>query len=224
LKRALKILKLSFIFLAGSIVIYFLFAIIFSAIPVQKEKNHPEEISIYISTNGMHTDFIFPVKSEEIDWSREVKFSDTKGKDSIQQYIAVGWGDKGFFLNVPDWNHVKFSVAFKAASGLSSTAIHTTYLKKVTEDDQCKKILISKSQYKRLIRYIQKDFKTDKNGNFIMIKTDNTYGVSDSFYEARGTYNVLFTCNTWANSALKQAGMKACLWTPIQQGIFYQYE
>ncbi|MGM5631738.1 TIGR02117 family protein [Apibacter raozihei] len=223
LKKIFKIIVYTLSIAIGAIVLYFLSAIILSRIPVQGDKNNLTEIPIYISTNGMHTDFVFPIKTEEIDWSNEIKFADIKSKDSLQKYIAIGWGDKGFFLDVPDWDHVKFSIAFKAAFGLSTTAIHTTYLKKVTEDNQCKKIMISKTQYKKLVEYIQKDFKRDSNGDIIHIKTDKTYGATDSFYQAKGSYNFLFTCNTWANSGLKYAGMKACLWTPFQQGIFNFY-
>lgn len=84
--------------------------------------------------------------------------------------------------------------------------------------------MISKDQYKRLIKYIQQYFKRDEKGNLINIITSNTYGENDSFYEAKGTYQLFFTCNTWVNSALKNAGLKACLWTPFQQGIFNQYK
>ncbi|MFO7721348.1 MAG: DUF2459 domain-containing protein, partial [Gillisia sp.] len=31
------------------------------------------------------------------------------------------------------------------------------------------------------------------------------------------------TCNTWVNEALKHSGLKACLWTPIEEGIFLRY-
>ena len=223
MKKVLKFISLTLLSFAGIILLYFLCAAVLSRITVQKDKNAPEEMPIYISTNGMHTDLIFPVKSDEIDWSKEIKYSHTAGKDSIQDYIAIGWGDKGFFLDVPDWDHVKFSIAFKAAFGLSTTAIHATYLKQVKEDDECKKIMISKDQYVKLIQYIQKDFKRDANGNIINIVTDKAYGSNDSFYEAKGTYSFLFTCNTWSNTALKQAGMKSCFWTPFQEGIFRLY-
>ncbi|HXU27639.1 MAG TPA: DUF2459 domain-containing protein, partial [Bacteroidia bacterium] len=48
-------------------------------------------------------------------------------------------------------------------------------------------------------------------------------GDNDSFYEAVGVYGLFYTCNTWANNGLKYCGQKACLWTPFEKGIFYQY-
>ncbi len=46
----------------------------------------------------------------------------------------------------------------------------------------------------------------------------------DAFYEAKGSYSFMKTCNTWANSALKSAGQKAALWTPSDKGIFRHYQ
>lgn len=224
IKKFLKCMGFLLLFITSVLFLYLAGAYIFSHITVNKEDNQPEEMPIYISTNGMHTDLIFPIKTEEIDWSKDIKYNQTSSKDSIQNYISIGWGDRGFFLDVPDWDHVKVSVAFKAAFGLSSTAIHTTYLKSVEDEKEYKKIMISKDQYKRLIKYIQQYFKRDEKGNLINIITSNTYGENDSFYEAKGTYQLFFTCNTWVNSALKNAGLKACLWTPFQQGIFNQYK
>ena len=77
--------------------------------------------------------------------------------------------------------------------------------------------------YKALIAYIKQSFQVDSNGNIIYIKA-NTYGSNDAFYEAKRVYGLFFTCNTWANSALKACNQKACLWTPFQSGIFYQYK
>ncbi len=226
-KISLKVLRYSGIFsliFISALVLYFVSALIFSSISVEKEKNQPDQIPVYISTNGMHTDLIVPVKTEKIDWSQKIKYSQTAGKDSLQNFIAFGWGDREFFLNVPDWDHIKFSIALKAVSGLNTTAMHTTYLKQVEEDEDCVKIMISEKQYAQLVNYIQKYFNQDKNGNFINIVTSNAYGSTDAFYEAHGVYNLFFTCNTWTNSALKESGLKACLWTPFQQGIFNQYK
>jgi uncharacterized protein (TIGR02117 family) len=102
--------------------------------------------------------------------------------------------------------------------------MHATYYKSVTEDDSCKKILISKKQYTELVNYITNWFKKDANGDFINIETTAHYGDTDAFYEAKGRYNLFFTCNTWANNALKACGQKCCVWAIFDTDIFRQYE
>ena len=56
------------------------------------------------------------------------------------------------------------------------------------------------------------------------IETDAVYGNHDIFYEAKGSYNLFYTCNTWTNSALKAANQKASLWTVYDKGILYHYQ
>ena len=44
------------------------------------------------------------------------------------------------------------------------------------------------------------------------------------FYEAKGSYSLFYTCNSWANQALKAANQKAALHTLTDTGIFRHYE
>jgi len=90
------------------------------------------------------------------------------------------------------------------------------------ENESCKKILISKENYTKLVSYIEASFQI-KNERLLQIATSYTYGNNDAFYEAKGSYSLFYTCNTWANSALKAARQKASLWTVYDKGIFYHY-
>jgi uncharacterized protein (TIGR02117 family) len=209
-----------FLVLLVVIALYFLVAEIFSGIIVNKNRDQPKEMAIYIATNGFHTDIIVPVKTETVDWSQKIKFSDTKGKDSNQGFVAVGWGNRDFFINIPSWAEVKLSIAVKAVLGIGPCAMHATYYKSVYEDESCRKIELSKSQYIDLSDFIESYFVKDSLGNFVNIPTPNTYGNNDAFYEAKGRFTPFFTCNTWTNSALKSSGLRSCLWTPFQSGIF----
>jgi uncharacterized protein (TIGR02117 family) len=223
MKKILKISGKSFLIFLIIISLYFLFSGIFSNIIVNKNQNQPKETAVYISTNGFHTDIVMPVKTEVVDWSEKIKYFDTKSKNNIQDFVAVGWGNKDFFINIPGWSQLQLSIAVKAVLGICPSEIHTKFLKSVNEDKKKKKIELSKSQYIDLVNFIESYFKKDSFGNFINISTPNTYGDSDAFYEAKGRLTPFFTCNTWANSALKSAGLRSCLWTPFQSGIFKIY-
>ncbi len=224
LKKAFKITGYSVLSLISFVAIYLLSAFVLSRISVDKETASTEDVSIYILTNGVHTDLVMPVKSPQIDWSNDIKFQNTVSKDSLMQYVAMGWGDKGFYLETPTWADLKFSTAFKAAFSLSTSAIHATFYKNMREGETCKRISISKEQYSRLINYIKNSFKTTSGGDFMYIPTNANYGNDDAFYEATGSYNLFHTCNTWANNGLKACGQKASLWTPFDTGIFYHYD
>jgi uncharacterized protein (TIGR02117 family) len=83
--------------------------------------------------------------------------------------------------------------------------------------------MISNEQYAKLVAYIDNTFIRDADSKVMNIKTKANYNNEDAFYEAKGSYNLFYTCNTWANNALKSCGQKAALWTPSDMGIFYHY-
>lgn len=226
LKRFFKIVGYSLLSITGLLLLYAAAAWLLPYIPVNKNARTqgPDELSIFIRSNGVHTDIVVPVKNEVMDWSQVVKYEYTESKDTTLSYASFGWGDKGFYLETPEWSDLKFSVAFKAMFHLGSSAMHVTFYKDIHTGEKCREIRISKAQYAQLVQYLKKSFRYDAQGNTINIVTHNDgYGRDDAFYEATNVYDLFHTCNTWANSALKACGQKACLWTPLDKGIFYQY-
>ena len=218
-----KLLKYLAIFILP-LVTYLLIVTLLSFVSVNEDLvENQQEISIYILTNGVHTDIVLPIKNEHHDWSNQLKFEHTKSKDTTYQYAALGWGDKGFYLETPTWADLKASTAIKAASGLSTSAMHVTFYKHLKENQSCKKIQISLENYKKLITFINESFQT-QSGEFLKIETDAVYGKHDVFYEANGSYSLFYTCNSWANQALKSANQKAALHTLTDTGIFRHYE
>ena len=225
MKKALFLTLKVIGFILGAVFLYIILALVLPLIPINAEKtDDPKIIEAYIMTNGVHTDLVLPIKTKYIDWSQKLPFENTKGKDSNQNFIAFGWGDKGFYLDTPTWADLKFSTAFKAAFWLSDSAMHCTYYKKMTVGADCKKIMLTEKQYQNLIKFIDDKFDKDAQGNYQVIKTDAVYDNNDAFYDAKGTYSFAYTCNTWANQGLKVAGQKAAFWTPTDFGIFRHYK
>lgn len=202
---------------------YLLIVTLLSFVSVNEDLvENQKEIPIYILTNGVHTDIVLPIKNEYHDWTSQLKFEHTKSKDTTYQFVALGWGDKGFYLETPTWADLKASTAVKAATDLSSSAMHVTFYKNLKENKSCKKIQISLENYKKMIAFINESFQT-KSGEFLKIETDAVYGKHDVFYEANGSYSLFYTCNSLANQALKAANQKAALWTISDSGIFRHY-
>jgi len=224
MKKTLKILKKFAFAILAFLLIYVASAFLLSKITINSNADHQsKDVSIYIKTNGVHTDIIVPVKNEIKNWSSQIKFENTKSKDSTAEYLAFGWGDKGFYLDTPEWSDLKASTAFKAAFALGNSAMHTTFYKSIKENKECVKINISQENYQKLIAYIEDSFQFDVNQNPIFIPA-TTYGKNDSFYEAKGKYNLFHTCNSWANNALKSSNQKAAFWTVTDSGIFCHYQ
>jgi uncharacterized protein (TIGR02117 family) len=223
MKKFLKYTGYTLLTLITLILLYLGCSWVLSRLTVPAERNTQPAITIYLKSNGVHTDLVLPVKTETKDWSQGILYKNTRSADSSFNYIAFGWGDKGFYLETPTWADLKASTAFKAAFGLSASAIHASFYEDLREDEHCVRLVIAKDQYQRLVAYIENSLQTDASGKPIVVPTDVRYGSNDAFYEARGNYNLFHTCNTWANDALKASGQKACWWTPFDKGIFYQY-
>lgn len=218
----LKIIAYTFLTIIISVGIFLSSAFFLSRITVGPEFNSKKEVPIYIITNGLHTDIVVPTKNDLVDWSTEIKYSNTISNDTSRRYLAIGFGNKEFYLGTPEWSDLKISVAFNAVFGFGTPAIHATFHDTMIEGDSCKKIMISKKQYARLVDYIGNSFLKSPDGHVINI--DFNYDNFDTFYEARGNFNLLHTCNTWANNGLKSSGQKACLWTIFDTGIFLIYD
>jgi len=222
MKRFFKVLKKISLTVIGLLVLYSIAVFVLPLITIDKEENSANDIEVFIITNGVHTDLVVPVISEYYDWVKDIEYAGVA--DSTYSYLAMGWGDKGFYLETPTWAELKTSVAVKAALGLSTTAMHCTFYKTMTVSETCKSMWMSKEQYERLINYIKGSLVMSINNKFLRVDTKVRYGNSDVFYEANGSYGLFKTCNSWANKGLKESGQKCCCWTALDWGIFSKYE
>lgn len=223
IRKIVRIIASALLTVVIAVVVYGFVAVVLSAIPVNVKGNSPGNINIYIITNGVHSDLVLPVRNSYKDWTTQVRYEHTSGKDTSYRFVAFGWGDKDFYLETPTWADLKFSTAVKSTFGLGPSVIHTTFYRNMSEGDGCIELTVSGEQYLKLVEFIGNTFEKDEAGNLRHIPTDAVYGTNDAFYEAHGRYNLFKTCNTWTNYGLKVSGQKACLWTPFDKGIFWHY-
>ncbi len=221
IKSILKFILKLFLILVSFIAIWILAALLLPKIKINQNFSacHDDCVTMYLRSNGMHTDIVFPVINNEKDWRAAFPIAAFEGVDSTFNYIAIGWGDKGFYLETPTWADLKVSTALKAMVGVSGTAMHITYLKNApVEGEYGRQLKISKEQYYLLLNYIDDAFKKDDNGNVLLIKHPD-YDINDNYYEAKGSYSVFRTCNVWTSQCLKSAGIQNGYWTPSAASV-----
>ncbi len=205
------------------IVLYVVVAMISSMIPVNTDQpDTARDYEIYIRSNGVHTDIIMPVKNELVNWLDLVDPAHTRAGYMELEYVGFGWGDLEFYENTPEWKDLAPGVAFKALFLDSPAAMHVKFKHYVIQDEHTIPIKVTSEQYLALADYITQSFALDENGAAQNIRGLN-YEMTDTFYHAKGSLNMLNTCNTWTNRGLKEAGLRASLWTPFTEGIFYSY-
>ena len=207
------------------VLVYFGLDAMLSRIPAESKISSTAEnsFSIYLLSNDVHTDIVFPTKSNLIDWRTVFPSENTIGKDSVCDWIAIGWGDKGFYLNTPEWKDLTFKTAFVAAVGIGETALHVTYHRQMREDNLCYKVEVDEEQYRILIEHVLGSLETKEDKIPFLIETTAQYGDTDAFYEALGSYSMFYSCNTWTNEALKKAKLPSGIWTVFDKGILRHY-
>ncbi len=196
-----------------SILVYLLILVV-GLIPINTNFNEPSDgVEIFFLSNDVHTSIILPKKSATVEWSKV--FADTVfiGNVSNKDYVAFGWGDRGFFLDVDSWSNFKFSAAAKALFVPTTSVMHAWF---INPDNYSgiKSVNITEQQLKQLVNFIKASFKTDLNNQIIQIP-DSAYGTTDAFFEANGQYHLFNTCNSWVGRALYKTGITVPWLTPM---------
>jgi uncharacterized protein (TIGR02117 family) len=201
--------------------LFFVTAVILSSIPVNSSFAEPSDkskIKVYVTSNGVHTDIVVPVVTPYIDWRNRLPLSHFGNVDSSYTYLSIGWGDKRFYIQTPEWKDLTPEVAITAALWPTKSAIHVEYLKfELLPTQNQRPIWLSADQYQKLIKYIDASFQ-QYNGHYVLIKNAG-YSHTDAFYEAESKFYILNNCNNWVNGGLKAVEVKTALWAPLPFAI-----
>lgn len=220
--RAIKFLAKGLLAFLLLMLLYFVAALAGSIIPVNSEQPEDGSVTIYLRTNGVHTDFVFPSQNEIMDWEQLLSPENTLSKEGHFRYISFGWGDLEFYQNTPEWSDLTFPTAMQAVFLPTPSAMHVEFESSLRFNEPTIAVDITEEQYRDLVSYVSESFEKDSAGKVIPVKGLH-YNQNDAFYHATRSLNFFYTCNTWINNGLKEAEMRACLWTPFDEGIFYQY-
>jgi uncharacterized protein (TIGR02117 family) len=115
-------------------------------------------------------------------------------------FIELGWGDEGFYRN-PD---AGFAQGVRALFWSGDSVLHLVHLPARPADGQLT-LALDEAGYKRLLDYLLASFVLSADGRPQSLGP-GLYGHS-RFYQAKGRYSLLNTCNTWVAEALAAAGL-----------------
>lgn len=204
------------------ILLYLLIAVI-GLIPVNNGFESTENgIEVFVVSNAVHADIVMPIKTEVVDWSEHFGPDDFSGPVNTMTHVAIGWGDRGFFLETPTWADLKASVATKALLLPSESCMHVRMTNAGFLPEPTRSVKLSEDKYERLVEYIRGTMQTTPEGKPVKIP-DQAYGSSDTFYEATGSYHVFNTCNCWVGGGLKEAGVRVGWLTPLPKTVYLYF-
>ena len=206
--------------LLAPFVAYAILSLTLGAIPIGRTTpSGADTIPIYVTSNGVHVDFVVPIANDVHDWTRDIPPRDfaldgSAGSIAGRTWMSFGWGDRRFYLETATWGDLRPSVAFQAMFWLGTSAMHVEVVDEPTGEFPTGKLSLTREQYRELCEYIRSSMRRDEHGAVMRIDALG-YGDLDCFYEATGRYSLINTCNEWIGAGLRRAGARTGLWTPF---------
>lgn len=181
-------------------------------------------IQLYVRTNGVHTWILMPKVSPIMDWRPYAPPEHLRDpRYGRGDYIAVGYGNREFYLNTPTWADLTVRNAVYAFFGGGPPLLHVEhdYQPRPTEDTR--PLRVTEDEYRRLVAYVRARFRLNPQGRTVPV-LGRGYGDWDMFYEAEGGYSFVLTCNEWTGRALRAAGVRMGMWTPFAQSVMWRLD
>lgn len=201
-------------------VLYLLAALVGSLAPINRAWHEAEQgQTIYLVSNGVHTDLILPAEELGLDWRPLLPRVDFADRDPRARFIAFGMGERRVYLNTPRWRDIRPRTVWAALAG-GERVMHVEWV--VDPAWHARAIRLRPEEYRRLWAAVRASFRVDANGRPQRIDHPG-YGRDDAFYQGVGRASAINTCNVWAADMLRIAGVKTSLWPPFAQGLEWRY-
>ena len=222
IRKALGLLAAAIL---GPVLLYLAAALVLGTIPANRGWQEAKSgIPIFIRTNGVHTWIVVPKVTPQMDWRPLVPGADLKDPNwGRGNYVALGYGNRTFYLETPTWGDLTMKNAFLAAFGQGRSLMHADHDHNPRVAEHQRRIVLTPEEYRRLAEFIQASFQRDAAGQTVTVP-GRGYGRSDAFYEAIGPYSALLTCNEWTGRALRHTGVRTGVWTPMSQSIMWRLD
>ena len=188
------------------------------AIPAHRDWRPAERgVTVYIASNGIHTDIIMPKVADGIDWRPVLRAGHLRDpRYAGWSFAGFGWGDAKFYVETPEWRDVRPGTVIAAAAGSNATLVHVSHLPRPVPGDDVRRLVLRPDEYRRLTAYIRATIAADPGHR-------PGYGAYDVFYTASGRYSAIRTCNAWTGAALSYAGVRVGAWTPFPATVMWWF-
>ncbi|WP_156340467.1 TIGR02117 family protein [Sphingomonas sp. Leaf17] len=200
------------------VALYVLAGFVGGAIPMNRDWTEAADgIVIFVESNGVHTGIVVPKVAAGVDWRGFARAEDLRDpRYGGHDHLSVGWGEKRFYLETPTWAEVKPATIAAAAFGSTDTLVHVDHVPLPAASADVRRIVLRREEYRRLAAYIRASV-ADGAAHY------PGYGEYDAFYDGRGRYSAVTTCNSWTGAALRFAGVRVGAWTPFPATVLWWF-
>lgn len=175
------------------------------------------DITIYVRSNGVHTDIVMPKRAASLDWGRLLPADHVRWPERAGDWVAIGTGERRTFLETPRWRDIRLPTVAGAIFG-GELLLHVEHLREPGAGSRTRALRLGADQYRRLATAVALDFARNGRGRARPLPGTG-YGPRDTFYLARGRYDALRNCNQWTADRLAGAGVRVGGWTPLAPSL-----
>lgn len=183
----------------------------------------PKSVLLFVRSNGVHTDLVLPVEHGGRDWRKLVPPKHFKRPDPHHTYVAFGWGDRGFYLDVPTWSDLTVGAGLRAMTGQGPAAMHITYMPTPTVSEHVRAFRVTATEYEAIAAHVQSSLALSGDGSVKQIHSP-WQEEHDGLFEAHSAYSPFQTCNEWTRQGLAKAGLPTARWAVFPFAVMHHLE
>ena len=203
----------------GLLLLLYAAIVLIGLIPVNNDFAESDGgIEILLISSAVHADLVLPAVNEQRNWRAEFATEHFSADVRGATHVAIGWGDAGFYIHTPTWSDLRASTAANALLLPSQSCMHVGFTYDEYVRPKAQSVMISPEQYAKLLTFIDASFEKDDANEEVFIP--GAYGTHDAFFEANGNYHALNTCNSWIGRAMRTAGIRVPMLTPLPKTAF----
>lgn len=168
--------------------------------PLPPADDEPRTHAVRVVSNGWHTAIVVP-RPEVV----ATGLLPEAGDFPDAAFLEFGWGDRVYYTATEP----TFGMALAAALTATPVVMHMVGLARAPEltyaDTEMVPVALTEGGFRHLVRAIAHDFKRPEGGRAEPLSR-GLYPNSN-FYDARGTFHLFNTCNTWTARKLRAGGV-----------------
>jgi uncharacterized protein (TIGR02117 family) len=176
-------------------------------------------VTIYVASNGFHSDIVLPTVSAGKDWRPLLAVSPLTEPYRDAPWVAFGWGAETAYTELGTLADLSLGLILKATA-FDRSVVHVQPVAAVRTGTDLRSFTISEAGYRALVGHIEAALELDEAGGPVILP-GVSHGNGDAFLRGRDRFWLLRSCNVWVGEGLRKAGLPIGLWTPLAQSLMW---
>ncbi len=219
LKPALKVLGVVTLLPA----LYLMAAVLGAVLPgAATPDNTPRTHEVLLISGPIHYDLLLPLDAEAMARFAPLLQTGLGLDHPAAEWLVVGWGAQDFYTQTRVSTDLRFPALWRGIIG-DRSVLRVDIVGALNPDLPVRRLALTAPEYTALLASIWTSFDLGADGIPARVNVAG-YTLTDGFYAARGTFNILRTCNVWIGERLRAAGLRFGLWTPMPLSVSLSFD